>query len=46
MTAESPKLLDDAVQQINETPNVNFVMFTGDLLISRLKKNLMLFCRM
>ena len=32
MTGESPKLLDDAIQQINETPNINFVMFTGDLI--------------
>ena len=32
MIAESPKLLDDAVEQINSTPNVDFVMFTGDLI--------------
>ena len=30
MRAESGKLLDDAIAQINETPNVSFVMFTGD----------------
>lgn len=30
MRAESGKLLDDAIEQINETPNVSFVMFTGD----------------
>lgn len=30
MRAESGKLLDDAISQINETPNVSFVMFTGD----------------
>src|SRR5699024_3266524 len=40
MTAESPKLLDDAVQQINETPNVNFVMFTGDLIDKPFEKEL------
>jgi len=32
MIAESPKLLDDAVEQINSTPSVDFVMFTGDLI--------------
>ena len=32
MIAESRKLLDDAVEQINSTPNVDFVMFTGDLI--------------
>ena len=32
LTAESPKLLDDAVNQINEIPNLSFVMFTGDLI--------------
>ena len=32
MIAESPKLLDDAIEQINSTPNVDFVMFTGDLI--------------
>lgn len=30
MRAESGKLLDDAIAQINETQNVSFVMFTGD----------------
>lgn len=30
MTGESPKLLEDAVNQINEMSGVNFVMFTGD----------------
>lgn len=30
MTGESPKLLEDAIQQINEMQGVNFVMFTGD----------------
>jgi len=31
MITESPKLLDDAIEQINGVPNINFVMFTGDL---------------
>ena len=30
MTGESPKLLEDAVEQINEIPDLNFVMMTGD----------------
>lgn len=29
--SSSPKILDDVIMQINETPSVNFVMFTGDL---------------
>ncbi|MBR6098429.1 metallophosphoesterase [bacterium] len=32
LTAESPQLLDDAINQINEIPDINFVMFTGDLI--------------
>ena len=40
MTAESPKLLDDAVEQINEIPNLNFVMFTGDLIDKPFEKEL------
>lgn len=27
----SPKILDDVIMQLNETPHLNFVMFTGDL---------------
>lgn len=30
MTGESPKLLEDAVNQINEMQDLNFVMLTGD----------------
>lgn len=30
MTGESPKLLEDAVKQINAIPDLNFVMLTGD----------------
>lgn len=30
MLAESPRLLDDAISQINAMSNVSFVMFTGD----------------
>ena len=32
MIAESSRLLDDAIEQVNQTPNVSFVMFTGDLI--------------
>lgn len=40
MIAESPKLLDDAIAQINETPNVSFVMFTGDQIDKPFEKEL------
>ena len=30
LTAESPRLFEDAVNRINETPDIDFVMFTGD----------------
>lgn len=43
MRAESPKLLDDAIEQINETPNVSFVMFTGDLIDKPFEKELSAF---
>ncbi len=40
MIAESPKLLDDAVAQVNDIPNVSFVMFTGDLIDKAFEKEL------
>lgn len=43
LTAESEELLDDAVDQINETPNVDFVMFTGDMINTPFQKELMSF---
>ena len=43
MIAESPKLLDDVIEQINETPNVSFVMFTGDLIDKPFEKELSAF---
>ena len=43
MIAESPKLLDDAIEQINTTPNVSFVMFTGDLIDKPFEKELSAF---
>ena len=43
MIAESPRLLDDAIEQINATPNVSFVMFTGDLIDKPFEKELSAF---
>ena len=43
MIAESPKLLDDAIEQINASPNVSFVMFTGDLIDKPFEKELSAF---
>lgn len=40
MIAESPKLLDDAIEQTNEIPNVDFVIFTGDLIDKPFEKEL------
>lgn len=40
LTAESPKLLDDVISQINEIPDVSFVMFTGDLIDKAYEKEL------
>ena len=43
MIARSSELLDDAIEQINETPNVSFVMFTGDLIDKAYEKELSAF---
>lgn len=40
MIAESPKLLEDAIDQVNAIPNVDFVMFTGDLIDKPFEKEL------
>ena len=40
MIAESPRLLDDAISQINATPKIDFVMFTGDLIDKPFEKEL------
>lgn len=40
MIGESPRLLDDAVAQINEIKDVDFVMFTGDLIDKPFEKEL------
>ena len=43
MIAESPKLLDDAIEQINAIPDISFVMFTGDLIDKPFEKELSAF---
>lgn len=43
LTAESGELLQDAINQINETPNIDFVMFTGDMINTPYQKELMKF---
>lgn len=43
MIGRSQELLDDAITQINETPNVDFVMFTGDLIDKPFEKELSAF---
>jgi predicted MPP superfamily phosphohydrolase len=40
MTGETPKLLDDAINQINEQKDVDFVMITGDLIDKPFEKEL------
>lgn len=43
LTAESAELLSDAIAQVNETPNIDFVMFTGDMINTPYQKELMRF---
>lgn len=43
LTAESGELLADAVEQINQPPGVDFVMFTGDMINTPYEKELMKF---
>ena len=43
MVAESSAILDDAIEQINETSNISFVMFTGDLIDKPFEKELRAF---
>lgn len=43
LTAESGELLADAIAQVNETPNVDFTMFTGDMINTPYQKELMKF---
>ncbi len=43
LTADSKSLLDDAIDVINHTPNLDFVFFTGDLVDVPYEKNLLMF---
>lgn len=43
LTAESGELLSDAISQVNEIPDVDFVMFTGDLINTPYEQELMKF---
>lgn len=43
MIGESPRLLDDAVEQINGQNNLDFVMITGDLIDKSFEKELSAF---
>ena len=43
LTASSKDLLDDAIDVINHTPNLDFVFFTGDVIDVPFEKNLKLF---
>lgn len=43
MIGRSGELLDDAISQINETPNIDFVIFTGDLIDKPFEKELSAF---
>ena len=43
MTGESPRLFDDAIAQINEQSDIDFVMFTGDLIDKSFEKELKAF---
>ncbi|MGN0030790.1 MAG: metallophosphoesterase family protein [Candidatus Gastranaerophilaceae bacterium] len=43
MIGESPRLLDDAVEQINEYNDIDFTIFTGDLIDKSFEKELKAF---
>lgn len=43
LRAESGKLLEDAINQVNATSNINFVMFTGDQIDKSFEKELSAF---
>ena len=43
MLGESPRLLDDAIAQINEQSDIDFVMLTGDLIDKGFEKELSAF---
>lgn len=43
LTASSKELLDDAIDEINNTPNLDFVFFTGDEIDVPFEKNMKMF---
>ena len=43
LTAQSGQLLDDAIEVINQTQNLDFVFFTGDIIDVPFEKNMKLF---
>ncbi len=43
LTAESGELLEDAINQVNQTPDVDFVMYTGDMINTPYQKELIKF---
>lgn len=43
LNAESKKLLEDAISQVNLTPNIKFVVFTGDMVNKSRKDDLLQF---
>lgn len=45
LTKESPEILNDVISQINATPNVDFVMFTGDQINTPYEKELRSFVK-
>lgn len=45
LTKESPDIFDDVVDQINSTPNIDFVMFTGDQINTPYEQELIKFIK-
>ena len=43
LTANSGELLDDAINHINQTPNLDFIFFTGDIIDVPFEKNMLMF---
>ena len=45
LLSETGELLNDAINQINDSPNIDFVMFTGDLINKPIQDQLMCFIK-
>ena len=45
MLEDSAEILDDAISQVNSTPKINFVMFSGDLINQPYEKQLTAFIK-